>query len=97
MSDLTSKEQDHVRTALQYLRARCGGWLNLAKGLGVDLAAPSEMARGRTVTARTAIRVARMAGVGVDDLLAGGYPPPGTCPHCGHRKEDTDAQLALAF
>jgi hypothetical protein len=26
MSDLTTQEQAHVRTALQFLRARCGGW-----------------------------------------------------------------------
>lgn len=34
-----------------------------------------------------AFRAARMAGVGVDDVLAGRYPEPGVCPHCGHRKE----------
>lgn len=31
-----------------------------------------------------AFRVARMAGVGLDDLLAGRYPVKGMCPHCGH-------------
>jgi hypothetical protein len=31
-----------------------------------------------------AFRVARLAGVGVDDILTGKYPPPGTCPLCGH-------------
>jgi hypothetical protein len=31
-----------------------------------------------------AFRVARLTGVSIDDLLAGKYPPPGTCPHCGH-------------
>ena len=30
-----------------------------------------------------AFRVARLAKVGVDDVLAGRFPPPGTCPHCG--------------
>jgi len=36
------------------------------------------------VSASTAVRVARFAGVTVDDVLTGKYPPAGTCPHCGH-------------
>jgi hypothetical protein len=32
-----------------------------------------------------AVRVARLAGVGVDDVLSGRYPAAGTCPMCGHR------------
>ena len=33
-SDLTGAEQTRVRAALRFLRARCGGWANLAKILG---------------------------------------------------------------
>jgi hypothetical protein len=36
------------------------------------------------VSASMAFRVARLAGVTVDDVLVGKFPPPGTCPHCGH-------------
>ena len=36
------------------------------------------------VSASLAIRVARLAGVMVDDLLVGKFLPPGACPNCGH-------------
>jgi hypothetical protein len=34
-----------------------------------------------------AVRSVWLAGVGVDDVLAGWYPEPAVCAHCGHRKE----------
>jgi hypothetical protein len=37
-------------------------------------------------------RLARLAGVGVDDVLAGRFPEPGVCAHCGLRKEDEAAR-----
>jgi hypothetical protein len=83
VSDLSTKEQTNVRTALRFLRARCGSVKMLAKALrfsDVTLRAPA--------TPRLAFRVARLAGVTVDDVLTGKYPPPGVCAHCGHRKED---------
>jgi hypothetical protein len=39
--------------------------------------------KGRMVSPTMAFRVARFAGVGIDNLLAGKFPPPGTCSHCG--------------
>jgi hypothetical protein len=81
MSDLTTEEQKHVRAAVRFLRLRLGGAKALAKALRVDrrtLTAPA--------TPTTAFRVARLAGVSVDDVLAGKYPPIGTCPHCGHQQ-----------
>jgi hypothetical protein len=83
-SDLSSAEQAHVRAAIAFLRARCGGMKPLAKAL--------RFARG---TLRMpagpvlAFRVAKLAGVPVDDVLTGKYPPPGVCPHCGHAAEVT--------
>ena len=82
MSDLTTKEQGHVRTALRFLRARCGGWKPLGKALHAHQLTLS--VRGRPISASLAVRVARLAGVGVDDVLTGKFPPAGTCPHCGH-------------
>ena len=82
--DLTPEEQTHVRTALCFLRARCGGWAPLAKVLHVKCRTLSNVARGCTIGPTVAFRVARLAKVGVDDVLAGKFPPPGTCPHCGH-------------
>jgi hypothetical protein len=82
MSDLTKEEQAHVQAALRFLRARCGGWKPLAKALRFTsrtLSAPASTS--------VAFRVARLAGIGVDDLLAGRFPPPGMCPHCGHASD----------
>jgi hypothetical protein len=84
--DLTAAEQTHVRTALRFLRARSGTWASLAKVLRYNDTSLSGVACGtKPVSAELAFRVARLAEVGVDDLLAGRFPPPGTCPHCGHR------------
>jgi hypothetical protein len=80
---LTAKEAANVRAAARFLRARMGGWANVAKALHVDKrtahSAPSPI---------LAFRLARVVGVGVDDVLTGKYPPPGTCPHCGHRADE---------
>ena len=41
----------------------------------------------RPATPTMAFRIAKLAGVGVDDVLAGRFPAPGTCPQCGHHEE----------
>jgi hypothetical protein len=79
VSDLSAKEQANVRTAIAFLRARCGGPKPLANAL-----------RFTTKTLRNpasptmAFRIAKLASVPVDDVLTGKYPPAGTCPYCGH-------------
>ncbi|HEX2573056.1 MAG TPA: hypothetical protein VH877_26145 [Polyangia bacterium] len=87
MSDLTTEEQTNVRTALRFLRLQSGGWKTLAKALHCDGKQLCKVGAGRGVTASLAFRVARLAGVPVDDVLAGRYPGEGTCPYCGHREE----------
>ena len=89
-TDLTSAEQTNVRTALRYLRARCGGWEPVAKALHFKATTLGQIACSRKVaSASLAVRIARFASVGVDDVLAGRFPAPGTCPHCGHHAEQT--------
>lgn len=91
MSDLSDKEQRHVRTALRFLRLRVGNtWVPLAAALNLQPGSLEKIvnARGRAVTASLALRVARMADVSVDDLLAGRWLSPRTCPHCGHPPDD---------
>lgn len=83
MIDLTPKEQDHVRKALRFLRARCGGWKPMADVLGFKKKTLTNVREGQTVSPTMTLRVARLAGVTVDDLLAGKFPPPGACPNCG--------------
>lgn len=84
MTGLTETEQEHVLVALRFLRTRAGNWKTLAKGLGFASSTMRNVKKGlKRVSASMAFRVARLAGVSVDDLLAGKFPPTGTCPHCG--------------
>jgi hypothetical protein len=82
VSDLTTKEQANVRAALVFLHARTGRWDILAKALRVD-----KRTLCNPASASTAVRVARLAGVAVDDVLAGRFPDPAVCPHCGNPRE----------
>lgn len=84
--DLTPEEETNVRTALRFFRTRCGTTEILAAALKFKRATIADVIGGATVTASLAFRVARLAGVGVDAVLAGDFPAPGTCPHCGHVK-----------
>lgn len=83
--DLTPDEQRNVRAALAYLRAKVGTWETLGKLLRFE---PSSLvninARRKVASPTLTFRVARLAGVKIDDLLAGKYPPKGTCERCGH-------------
>jgi plasmid maintenance system antidote protein VapI len=84
VSDLTAKEQANVRAALRFLRVRAGRLDTFAKALRYERATLRRVLAGSDgVSPAMAFRVARMASVGVDDVLTGKYPPPGTCPHCG--------------
>ena len=84
MSDLTAAEQTNVRTALKFLRSRCGTWAAVSTALRLGESTTSNVAGGATVSPLVAFRVARLAKVSVDDVLGGRFPAPGTCPHCGH-------------
>lgn len=99
MTDLDEKEQNHVRAALNCLRRRVGGWEPLAKALGFTSTTVNHVAysRRKTVSASMAFRVARLAEISVDDLLAGRFLPPGACPHCGHvpTSDFTDEQTIV--
>lgn len=89
MTDLTAEEQTNVRKALRFLRNRAGGWSAVASALGFTRKTLRHVGddRKRVVSASMAFRVAKLAGVSVDDLLAGKYPPANACPHCGHVAE----------
>lgn len=91
MTDLDLKEQNFVRIALQHFRRRLGGWEPLSEALGFSPVTVEKVAnmRGRSVTASMALRVARLAGVTVDDLLMGRFLP-GACPKCGHMPDFAD-------
>ena len=90
MNPLDEKEQNRVRTALRFLRRRAGGWRVVAKALGCKYDTVEKIARGgRGVTPSMAIRVARVLGGSIDDLLAGTFLP-GACPRCGYMPDFAD-------
>ena len=79
---LTAAEQNHVRAAMRFLRVRVGAE-TFAKALKADLAHLRRVVDGRCpVSESVAVRVAKLAGVGVDDVLGGKYPAANVCPHC---------------
>lgn len=86
-SDLTPKEQEHVRTALRFLHRRVGTWAPLSKALRVGDTTLSSIVGGRAVSASIAFRIARFAKVAVDDVLTGKFPAVGACPMCGQVAE----------
>lgn len=88
-SDMTQQEQTNVRSALRFLRNQCGTWAMLGRALKFHGLSLSNAACGHLAVSPTlAFRVARFAQVGVDDVLMGRFPVPGTCPYCGRRPEE---------
>lgn len=97
MSDLTKEEQTNVRTALRFLRSRVGAWEPLGKALRIGGDTLARITGGRyAVSASVAVRVARFAGVAIEDVLDGTYPAPGTCPHCGHCPDEAAGTVGNA-
>jgi hypothetical protein len=89
VNDLTVREQRAVRTALRFLRLRVGAWGPLAKALRYEMDSAQKVATGKkAVTPVLALRVARFAGVSVDELLAGQWLSARVCPHCGRPPDD---------
>ncbi len=96
MSDLTKDEQEHVRGALHFLHAKCGTWKLVAHLLRFKHTTLAHVGSGeKSVSASLAVRIAHAAGIGVDDVLAGKFPAPGTCPRCGHRETSNGGARAL--
>lgn len=83
-SDLTPAEQANARRALRFLRDRLGTTRKLATALKARFKTVENMLSKRCVTAGVALRVARLAEVPLEELLAGRWPPQtGVCQHCG--------------
>jgi hypothetical protein len=84
MSDLSTEEQTNVRTSLKFLHLRAGRWEPLGRALRFNPASLRNVANGyKPASATIVLRIAKFAGVGLDDVLAGRFPAPGTCPHSG--------------
>ena len=77
-------ERDNLRTAARFLVRRYGNQAALAAAMGVSYSTLSHVfMRRRPVSPATALRIARLAGAALDDVLSGAWPRPGACPHCG--------------
>jgi hypothetical protein len=84
-TDFTAQEVAAVRGALHFLHLRSGRWATLGRVLRIPGSTLGNVANGhRPLSAKLVLRIARFAGLGLDDVLAGKFPAPGTCPHCGH-------------
>ena len=82
--ELTVDEQRNVRAAFNYMRARMGGARLVAEAIGIGVASAKKVCAGDPKVkpnAGMAIRIARLAGVPIEDVLAGRWPVG--CPHCG--------------
>jgi hypothetical protein len=80
-ADLTPDERANLARALLFLRVRAGSWAKLAGALRVN---PRTLERATGARARgTASLALRVAGVSVEAVLGGAWPPEGACAHCG--------------
>jgi hypothetical protein len=82
MRELTEVERANLRRALRFLQVRAGSGPKLAALLGVSRV---DRATGKRASggALLALRAARLAGVPVEAILGGAWPPQGACAHCG--------------
>jgi hypothetical protein len=69
-----------VRTALVFLQHHLGGWVHLARAMGLKKKTLEQAVKrkGRRPTAGFAIRAAHVARVRVESVLSGAWPSPRT-------------------
>lgn len=87
-TELTRQEQENVRAVLRVLKVQHDGLGYVAAKMGITGPSLENLLYGRPIGASTAIRVAKVAGVSVDDVLTGRYPGRLACRHCGHPIDD---------
>ncbi|MDA4131887.1 MAG: hypothetical protein OK454_02000, partial [Thaumarchaeota archaeon] len=82
--DLTDEERANVRRAFHFLRIRVGSGAKLAAMLRISNATLYRILspNGKPGTS-VAFKAARLAGVSVEAVVGGAWPPEGGCPHCG--------------
>lgn len=89
--DLTVEEMANLRAALHFLRKRLSGARKLALALRVNESLVDRALLPRSKpSVGLALRAARLAGVSVEDVLTGAWPPAGACPYCGRCGDPTD-------
>lgn len=83
--DFTLAEQECLRNALYYCRAKFGSWKRLAQVMRYEEQTVSQIGSGhRNVAPALVIRMSKILKVPVEDLTSGRFPPSGTCPRCAY-------------
>lgn len=82
--DFTDEERANVRRALRFLRVRVGSGTKLSALLRVSITTLGRLLSSNGKPgASIAFKAARLAGVSVEAVVGGAWPPEGACPHCG--------------
>lgn len=81
---LLPEEEENVRRAMTVLHLRFGNWCQVAKALGHHRVTVERVLNiRRRATPAFAMRVARLLGVNLGDVLSGAFPRENQCPMCG--------------
>ena len=85
---LTPEEAANVAIVVKVLCVRLGTTTNVAKAMQTNPKPIQRAVSGKSQpSAGMAIKVAKLAGVPVDDVLSGAFPVAGSCPMCGRGAE----------
>jgi hypothetical protein len=82
--DLSPDQIVNVKRAIHFLTRRHGNLAKLAKAMCMPRCTVARASNKRgIVTARTALRLARVAEAPLDDVLNGSWATGTACPRCG--------------
>jgi len=96
-TDLTPEEQSNARAAIRFLAKRHGTLAKLAAAMRTKHGTLQSAVKEREViSAGIALRAARVAGVPLEDVLSGVWPPVGACPHCGRGPVNSSSFLDVS-
>jgi len=83
---LLPAEEENVRRAMTVLHLRFGNWTRVSEALKTHRTTVERVLNSRRrATPAFAMRVARLLGVNLGDVLSGAFPAPDQCPMCGRQ------------
>jgi hypothetical protein len=81
---LTHPQQEKVKAALRNLRVRFNGWKHLSRALGLPQNSAEHLVlRNHVITGDVLVRVCKVGGLSVDQMLNTAPIDAGRCPSCG--------------
>lgn len=91
LNRLTPKEEGRVRRAMWVLHVRFGNWSSVSRALHYHRVTVERVLNIRKrASPAFALRVSRLLGVSLGDVLSGAWPKHGECPMCGAIKPGAD-------